>query len=282
MNLTDLLQRTPPAAWTEGDNIPWNEPGFSERMLKEHLSQDHDAASRRTETIQRHCAWIYEKLLSSKTGNVLDLGCGPGLYASRLANKGCSVTGIDFSPASIRYARETARRDGLSCHYSEADLRAADFGSGFDLVMLIYGEFNVFKPADAALILRKACAALAEDGTLLLEPSPLGSIESIGRSYPSWYTSSSGLFSEQPHLVLQESAWDEEAHTATNRYYIIDTASGEVTRHAASYQGYTKDELRAVLANCGFTSICFHPALGVDDPTEPDSEFIAITARKQS
>ncbi|MCP4589836.1 MAG: hypothetical protein GY842_03755 [bacterium] len=29
-----------PAPWSEGDNITWNDPEFSERMLIEHLTQD--------------------------------------------------------------------------------------------------------------------------------------------------------------------------------------------------------------------------------------------------
>ena len=52
--LLDFINRSPvPEAWAEGDNIPWNDPGFSERMLREHFPQDHDAASRRTEKIER-------------------------------------------------------------------------------------------------------------------------------------------------------------------------------------------------------------------------------------
>ena len=55
MNLLDLLQRTsPPAPWAEGDKIPWHDPDFSRRMLREHLSQAHDAASRRSIIIDEH------------------------------------------------------------------------------------------------------------------------------------------------------------------------------------------------------------------------------------
>jgi len=122
MNLTDIALRILPAAWTEGENIPWNEPGFSERMLREHLSQDHDAASRRTEKIERHIAWIYAALLAGQAGAVLDLGCGPGLYSQRLASRGCACTGIDYSPASVRYAREMADREGLPIDYRLGDI----------------------------------------------------------------------------------------------------------------------------------------------------------------
>ena len=32
--------------WAGRYKIPWDEPGFSRRMLKEHLNQAHDLASR--------------------------------------------------------------------------------------------------------------------------------------------------------------------------------------------------------------------------------------------
>jgi len=56
--LIEFPRNLDPAPWSEGDNIPWNEPGFSQRMLKEHLSQAHDLANHRFETIDRHVAWI--------------------------------------------------------------------------------------------------------------------------------------------------------------------------------------------------------------------------------
>ena len=61
MKISDLIARSPiPVPWEEGDNIPWNDPAFSERMLEEHLTQDHDAASRRLEVIEEHVHWIHD------------------------------------------------------------------------------------------------------------------------------------------------------------------------------------------------------------------------------
>ena len=49
LTLADLAARTvPPVPWADGDNIPWDAPAFSERMLDEHLSQGHDLVVRRT------------------------------------------------------------------------------------------------------------------------------------------------------------------------------------------------------------------------------------------
>ena len=57
--LLDIVRRQqPPGNWVEGEKIPWNDPDFSERMLAEHLTQAHDAASRRAALIDRHVRWI--------------------------------------------------------------------------------------------------------------------------------------------------------------------------------------------------------------------------------
>jgi SAM-dependent methyltransferase len=280
MNLLDLVHRTPvPIPWAEGEKIPWDDPVFSARMLKEHLSQAHDAASRRFEMIDAHVAYIHAELLGRRPLKVLDLGCGPGLYTSRLARLGHTCVGIDFGPASVAYARRVAQEEGLSCTYVQEDIRRANYGAGYGLAMLIYGEFNVFTPADARRILRKAHAALDEGGLLLLEPAHFDAVRSRGREGPTWSSAGSGLFSDRPHLWLEEHFWDEGSRTETTRYYIVDAASGEVAAHAATEQAYTDEELRALLAECGYGGVRFYPSLtGVE--AEAQEGILALVARK--
>ena len=282
MNLLDVIRRTmPPAPWAEGEKIPWHEPAFSQRMLKEHLSQAHDAASRRADRIDAHVHWIHGELLSERPARILDLGCGPGLYTSRLAKLGHECVGIDYSPASIAYAVEQAEREGLGCTYRLEDMRQAEYGDGFGLVMLIFGEFNVFTPPDAQSILTKARAALDDGGLLLLEPQTFAVVQRAGEAGRVWRSAETGLFSDKPHLRLEESFWDPATRTATTRYFIIDAATGEVTRHAATVQAYTDEEHRCLLAEQGFGEIRFLPSLmGCEDEAQDD--LIAIVARKRS
>lgn len=282
MNLLDLVNRTDvPAPWSEGEKIPWDDPAFSERMLKEHLSQEHNAASRRFEKIDAHVDWIHHTLLSRQSRRILDLGCGPGLYSNRLAKLGHECVGIDFSPASIAYAMETAEREFLRCIYVHEDIRTVECGSGFDLVMFIFGEFNAFRPADAKTILQKSFDALDGDGILLLEVSTVESLARKGKSGSSWYSSPSGLFSDQPHLCLTENFWDADQCVSTTRFFIVDAATDDVTRHAISIRAYTDEQYRSLLAECGFTGVEFFPSLtGTVDETQKD--LFAIVARKQS
>jgi SAM-dependent methyltransferase len=281
MHLADLLTRQlPPAPWAEGDNIPWHDPAFSARMLAEHLSQDHDAASRRAATIERQIAWLHRAVLGGRPTNVLDLGCGPGLYTSRLARLGHTCTGIDYGPASIAHARVEATAQGLACRYHHSDIRDADYGTGFGLVLLIFGEFNVFSRADASRILAKAHNALDPGGLLVMEPHTYDAVRRQGDPHTAWHTAARGLFSPTPHLVLREHFWDESARAATIRYFIVELADGSVTRYAQSMQAYDEDEYRDLLRDNGFAEIAHHPSLtGTPDPTQGD--FIAIVARKQ-
>lgn len=279
--LIDIIRRNPaPVPWSEGDNIPWHEPGFSERMLKEHLTQDHDAASRRFEKIDAHVHWIHHEVLAVQPGKLLDLGCGPGLYAMRMTGLGHQVTGVDYSPASIAYAQEQAEQHAQEINYIHADIREADYGVNYDTAMLIYGETNVFKTTDIRSIFDKIYAALKPGGKLILEPHTFEIIQEIGNNPSSWFTSEEGLFSPAPHLVLTENSWDAEQRAATIRHYMIDAAAGNVIRYAQSMQAYTNKDYRKLLTDAGFTNIQFYPSLsGIPDPEQ--EALIAITAQKE-
>ena len=280
MKLMDIIHRQRvPKPWAEGEKIPWNDPDFSKRMLNEHLSQAHDAASRRFEIIEKHVSWIHHQVLQGKPARVLDLGCGPGLYTNRLAKLGHRCVGIDFSPASIAYAKGQAEAAGLDCTYIYQDIRTADYGDQYGLVMSIFGELNVFRPEEVKSILTKACRALLPQGFLLLEPHSFAAVVKIGQQPASWYSAEKGLFSAEPHLYLQENFWDTNDHVTIQRYFIIEAATGQVTRHSASMQAYTDEEYRSLLAECGFGKVVFYS--GLDGSTgHSESYLIAILAQK--
>lgn len=281
MKFIDLNHRVlPPEPRAEGDKIPWHDPDFSRRMLREHLSQAHDAASRRSMIIDEHVEWIQHAVLNNRSSRILDLGCGPGLYSSRLAQRGHSCMGIDFSPASVAYARHYAQAHQLACDYCLDDLRAAEYGTGYDLVMLIFGEFNPFRPAEAQHILNKAYMALNDGGQLLLEVSTFRAVQRQGQQCATWYTLEQGLFSDRPHVVLIESFWHAAQAVATERFYVVDAETNEITRHSISTQAYTDEQYRGLVQAAGFADIRFYPSLiGRTDERQPD--FIAIVARKR-
>ena len=147
-----------PALWVGGGNLPWNEPDFSRRMLAEHLDESHGAASRQTAERLALIDWLWERLGLKAGAHLLDVTCGPGLYAVEFAAKGCIVTGIDFSPASIAYARELAAQRGVAdrCTFIEQDVREAKLPeAAYDAALFLYGQLGVFPKNEARILLER-------------------------------------------------------------------------------------------------------------------------------
>ena len=255
MEIADIVNRTiPPQPWEEGEKIPWDEPGFSERMLKEHLSQDHNAASRRFDIVHRQVDYL-ERVAGGLNHDlkVLDLACGPGLHSLDFARRGHSTHGIDFSPASIEWARSSAEEQSLGSEFVHGDVRTTEFGTDFDIAILLFGEINVFNSTDLSLIVGNARAALKSDGVLLLEPHEPEAVRANFETSPLWSSHSSGLFSERPHMLLEEGFWHGDVKMAVKCWYVLDAETGEVTPYSQTVVQHTKADLVQMVEAEGFT-----------------------------
>ncbi|MBT3394513.1 MAG: methyltransferase domain-containing protein [Waddliaceae bacterium] len=270
--------------WDEGYKIPWNEPGFSKRILEDHLSQEHDMASRRDSVITKQAQWIHDTILKGKPSQILDLGCGPGLYIGKLTALGHTCTGIDFSPASIQYAQKHGSNASLG------DIRTTEYPNNNDLVMLVTGELNAFSPEECKSIIKKACEALKPGGALLIEASTFGSVKASGNDNAHWFgCKHGGLFSEKPYLCLIENEWFDDVNTARSDFWILEDDSEKTAHYISTTQAYSDEEYKTLLKDGGFADVTFHSEYGDDIVEEPgvdgdyssSSTYQVITAEKK-
>lgn len=77
----------------------------------------------------------------------LDLACGTGGVAERLARAGATVTGIDFAPSLVETARQRAAQEGLEIEYAVGDAESLD-GSGDDAFDGVASAFGVMFAPD--------------------------------------------------------------------------------------------------------------------------------------
>ena len=263
--------------WQGQSKIPWHEPGFSARMLAEHLTQAHDMASRRLEAIAGQAQWILSLLDAKEPSSLLDLGCGPGLYAPHLVAPGHRYLGIDLGPASIAHAREHFAAPGRA-GFRLGDVRSAPLvepGCGpHDLAMMLYGEINVFSPQDCAAILARVLQALKPGGLLLLELQPAESVRALAQ-VRAWSAAESGLFSDRPHLWLTQGHWFEESRTALQRFHILDPAGGEAREYRSTTRAWDQAEFTAMLGEAGFGAVTWP-----GDWPGLSAEMVLVAARR--
>ncbi|WP_345856989.1 class I SAM-dependent methyltransferase [Shewanella algae] len=253
MNINKLIsQHLPIRLLPNESKIPWNDADFSQRMLENHLSQEHDWASRKLAVIERQVDWLCSQLAPG--AKVLDLGCGPGFYTQLLAKRGFCCTGVDFSPASIAYAQQQAQAAGLDIDYQLLDVRSYRPTKKFDFIMMTFGELNVFSTADAKSLLKHCANWLMPNGKLLVEVHSFDEVKRQGQAEPSRQRHSQGLFLDAPHLLLTEHAWDEALQTSSTLFWVIEE-NGKVARFGSRMQAWQDEEYLQLLNECGFNKI---------------------------
>lgn len=201
--LTGLL--TSPPLYTRTEGPFWDDPYISAQMLKAHLDPDFEGASRKHSFMEASAAWISRVAPPSLFPTLLDLGCGPGLYAERFTLKGYQVTGVDFSERSIAYARRSAEKHGLSIDYHNQDYLRLRLGQTFDLAVMIYCDYGALAPDDRRRVMTTAYEHLKPGGKLLLDVFSMVSYHGFRESQTWELCEGNGFWRREPHLLLQHS-----------------------------------------------------------------------------
>ncbi len=100
---------------------------------------------------------------------VLDLACGHGRIANRLAARGCRVTGLDAVPLFLDQARADADALGVKVEYLQGDMRELPWTEHFDAVVNWFTAFGYFDDDGNRAVLAEVARALRPGGRFALE-----------------------------------------------------------------------------------------------------------------
>jgi SAM-dependent methyltransferase len=100
---------------------------------------------------------------------VLDLACGHGDLANRLAVRGCRVTGLDSSEVFLDRARADAAAADVSVEYVAGDMRQIPWTARFDRVINWSTAFGYFDDTTNRAVLRGIVGALRSGGRLAMD-----------------------------------------------------------------------------------------------------------------
>lgn len=202
----------------------WTRPHIAGQMLAYHLDQDNFLASRPIAVIEEIVDWL-DGQLSFSGKRVCDLGCGPGLYAKRLAERGAEVTGVDFSATAIAYAESQVSPGGSGPAYLVADYLEDDLPAGFDVVTLIYYDYCALSPASRRALLRRIHAMLNPGGSLVLDVLADSVIPQLSEQLTIEERLMGGFWADSDYVGIHRT-WVYEDHALSLDHYAIVEPSG--------------------------------------------------------
>ncbi len=257
----------------------WNDPYVSGQMLKYHLMEDVDLASRNMDFIDRSANWIINEFKIGNETSVCDFGCGPGLYTARFAGTGADVTGIDLSESSIEYALKESLRNDLPVNYVIANYLEYDTNKKFDLITLIFCDFCVLNPKQRDILLAKFVKLLQPNGKLLVDVSTHHYFYNVEPTYNYEYVKANGFWSAESHYVFNHTFKYDGKKLLLNKHAIIEKNR---TREFFNWlKCYSLPELRDLFSRHGLEiTNCFGNIAG--DSLNDDSNEMAVIAEVKS
>ncbi len=211
---------------------------FGDDYLYFFASQLEDRADAETDLI-----W---QLLDLRPGmEVLDLACGHGRIASRLAQRGCRVTGLDATPLFLERARRDAAARGVTVDYVHGDMRELPWRDRFDRIIVWFTAFGYFSDAGNRQVLAQAAAALRPGGRLAVE---MNNYPSLMRRYQDV-----AVTERAGDLLIDQHRLDPLTGRSDNVWTFI--RAGSLRRVAFSVRMFTFPELRDWLLAAGFSAV---------------------------
>lgn len=176
---------------------------------------------------------------------VLDLCCGHGRHAVRLAQRGYRVTGLDLSAYHLRLGKSAAREAGVAIEWIEGDMREIPREAGrFDAVINMFTAFGYFDDEEEnQRVLDGVARALRKGGRFLIDLLNHDYLMRVFRERD-WQTRPDGS------ITLERRRYDVSTGRIANEWTSV-AVDGKRRRHRFSHRVYTYLELAAMLSRAG-------------------------------
>ncbi len=255
----------------------WTDEHTSKQMLKYHLNKSIDLSSRNKSFIDRSEEWIASHFQVDTNTEIADFGCGPGLYTTKLAQRGAIVTGIDFSENSINYAKKVAAEKGLKINYVLANYLDFETTKRFDLIIMIMCDFCVLSPEQRKKLLSKFNSLLKPGGSVLLDVHSLNSFEQREESATYELNQLNGFWSPEDYYCFVNTFKYEKEKVVLDKYTIIEESRQRVVYNW--FQCYSKDSISSEFEENGFVIKELYSDVA-GSPFDSESKEFAVVAKK--
>ncbi len=240
-----------PRPYDKGTDIMWTDKHISKFLLDAHINPEIGVASRTSIDIDKTVEMI-DKMIQPGS-EILDLGCGPGLYAERLSKKGHKVTGVDFSKNSIDYAIKQCEKSKSNIEYINDNYLNLVFECQFDFIMMIYCDFGVLVPEERLSLMKMIHRALKPGGIFLFDAIDEKTIERLNFD-SSWEMDEGGFWKPTPYICLNKSFHFKENKATLNQHIVIgEDDSFKLYRFWNHY--FNHKDVEVIFRQTGFSKV---------------------------
>jgi cyclopropane fatty-acyl-phospholipid synthase-like methyltransferase len=256
----------------------WTDDHTSKQMISFHLKKEIDVASRNDAFMERSVEWITSHFNIGKGTKIADFGCGPGLYAARLAKIQAYVTGIDFSNRSIQYAQEAANKEGLSIHYVTENYLDYETDDRFHLILMIMCDFCALSPTQRKKMMDKFQAFLEPGGSVLLDVYSLNAFEQREEIAKYEINLLDGFWSPNKYYGFLNTFKYEQEKVILDKYTLIEADRTRTIYNWLQY--FSPETIKKEFEECGFTVDQLYSDVA-GTPFDPKANQFAVVAKKQ-
>lgn len=255
----------------------WTDEHTSKQMLSFHLNENIDVSSRNAKFIQRSVDWIMSRFDLSTDSSVADFGCGPGLYAKRLAERHTKVTGIDFSRRSIQHAVAAAEGTGLPINYVHRNYLEFETEERFDLILMIMCDFCALSPAQRGMMLKKFSTLLKPNGRVLLDAYSLAGFAQREETAGYELNQLNGFWSPNRYYDFSNTFKYEDEKVVLDKYTIVEPHRTRTVYNWLQY--FSTEAIKAEFSNAGLTITDIYSDVS-GKSFDPQSTEFAVVAKR--
>lgn len=266
-----------PKPFEPGNLTLWDNDDIGHNILAIHLNPDLNSGTRLLGTVDKSVAWIEQIAPCNKYRSLLDIGCGPGIYAERFYRAGYNVTGIDISPYQIEYANNRCNKLNYTINYICKDIFEEKLIQKYDLITMIYSVYSFYPRKQRISLLEKMYAQLSAGGKLILDVFTSEHYRERNDSSDWKYFEYGGLWSKEPYLELNSFTHYYDEMLVLIRAAALKNEQEKVWN--SWIQCFTVNTLLEELKSSGFVDIAVYGDITGKTYTE-DSETICVVAKK--
>ncbi len=264
--------------YERSDHYIWTDDHVGRQMLKFHLDPDLDSASLKHSTIDHQAEWIASQIGGARPVELLDIGCGPGLYCERFHRLGFRVTGLDFNRHSLQYASDRARQQHLPIRYVHKNYVHLDYQDQFDVITLINKDFGALLPDERDMVLTAVHRSLKSGGRFVFDTLSLKYYSRLNEISRFRVSNAGGFWSPSPHILLEQVLLYPERHAELERQIVI-APDGDVRMFHNWLTYYTGSEVERMLRSVGLEVVERNPFLSDETYNDPDL-YLGFVAAK--